>query len=94
MPGSLVRSSIGTIALFTALLAAPARAEEPPATITACDEGENPPFTYFLRDNGRKTDRVTGYSAAFIRSLLARTGRDVRISLTVWRRCLGLVAQG
>ena len=68
---------------------------ELPHEISACgDQNEFPPFTYLAREGGRITDRLTGYSVDYLRTLMAASGREAKITLLPWARCLALAAKG
>ncbi len=92
--------------LLTAVLAAlpGATQDMPPAAPTAplsgslvgiCDDvAEWPPYTYYHRENGRKTGEVRGNSLRVVEAIFARHGIRYEIQLLPWRRCLLEVAGG
>ncbi|WP_235603139.1 substrate-binding periplasmic protein [Piscirickettsia litoralis] len=65
-------------------------------TIRVCDDGaEWPPYTYFLRENGVKTDKVVGFSVDVVNSILEGEYKaKVIYKLPPWKRCLRELAQG
>jgi polar amino acid transport system substrate-binding protein len=72
-----------------------ARAEGIPAEVRACDDAEEyPPFSYFLRQDGRKTDQVAGYAVDYLQQILEESGRRGTVRLLPWRRCLERVRNG
>lgn len=64
-------------------------------TFRACDDIlEWPPYIYFQRENGKRTDAVVGYTAEVIREIIESRGAKVVIDLMPWRRCLREVEKG
>lgn len=77
------------IYLFVSL---PAVATEP---VVICDDGEEwPPFTYFERENGVKTQKVIGYSIDVIQRIFKKHGITYKASLIPWSRCQAMVEKG
>ncbi|WP_317204972.1 substrate-binding periplasmic protein [Janthinobacterium sp.] len=72
----------------------------PPATLSGgrvgiCDDvAEWPPYTYYRRENGRKTKEVRGNSLRVVEAIFARHGIRYEIQLLPWKRCLLEVAGG
>jgi len=65
------------------------------ATVGICgDSGEWPPYIYFERDEGKKTERVAGFSIDVIGEVLDEEGIDYTIELLPWKRCLRNVEAG
>jgi polar amino acid transport system substrate-binding protein len=63
--------------------------------VRVCDDAnEWPPYTYWLRENGRRTDRLTGYSTELIRLIASRRGLRLQIEMLPWKRCLESVRSG
>jgi polar amino acid transport system substrate-binding protein len=83
-----------TSALLSLLFALAARAELP-ATIKACDDGDEwPPFTYFARDGAVKGQQVVGYSVDYLREILEKRGIKLSVALMPWKRCQTEVERG
>ncbi len=58
-------------------------------TIHICDDGsEWPPFTYYQRVNGEKTDNIMGFSVDVITEIFNKHGIKSTIELPPWKRCL------
>ncbi|HYX33892.1 MAG TPA: hypothetical protein VE954_12320 [Oligoflexus sp.] len=73
---------------------APLRAEVPKVLRVCGDSDEWPPFTYFERSLGKKTNVVAGYNADFLSTLLAGSGRTAVVTLLPWKRCLDRAVRG
>jgi len=76
---------------------APAQAAPlaPHQVIKVCgQEAEWPPFLYFQRSLGIKTDEVVGYSAEYLKHALAARGLRYSIDMIPWRRCMDEVESG
>ena len=81
--------------LFATQWLAHAALAEVPKTIRACgDAAEFPPFQYFERQAGRKTDRVGGFDVALLRKIMADSGHEIQFELLPWLRCLVKVSTG
>jgi polar amino acid transport system substrate-binding protein len=64
-------------------------------TLQACDDAnEWPPYTYAERVDGRKTQRIQGFSVALLERLLQPLGVDIKLELLPWARCLQEVRRG
>jgi len=64
-------------------------------TVNICDDqSEWPPFSYYERINGKKTNRLTGFSVDVFQEIFGPHGFDVDIRLIPWKRCMHEVAQG
>ncbi len=88
-------------ALALALL--PARAADlPPATdpakplsISICeDENEWPPYSYFLRVDGKKSQKLVGYAVDVIDEIFTRHHIRYRIDMIPWARCMAVTKIG
>ena len=67
----------------------------PHQTIKVCgQEAEWPPYLYFQRSLGIKTDEVTGYSIEYLKNSLASKGLNYTIDMIPWRRCMESVKSG
>lgn len=65
------------------------------APLLACaDQAEMPPFVFAERNNGQKTDHITGASVDLLRQIAQRHGWEVRVQLLPWARCVALVGSG
>jgi polar amino acid transport system substrate-binding protein len=83
------------IALIALMCLARPAAAEVPGRLRACgDANEWPPFTFFKRVDGRKTEIPTGFSVEFLAALLKAAGRTVAIDMLPWNRCVLLGARG
>lgn len=85
--------------LLCSLLAVPFAAQGAQGTaapvLAICeDENEWPPYSYFERVDGRKTDRLTGYAVAVLRDILTRRGVDYTIDMIPWPRCMAVATIG
>jgi polar amino acid transport system substrate-binding protein len=64
-------------------------------SIAICDdENEWPPYSYYLRADGRKTATVTGYAVAVINDIFVRRGIGYTIELIPWPRCVAVATLG
>jgi polar amino acid transport system substrate-binding protein len=64
-------------------------------TIKICnDVAEWPPYTYFVRLNGNKTQKLAGFSVELVHEILNREGVDYEITMLPWKRCLANVEYG
>ncbi|PHV05245.1 hypothetical protein CSQ96_21595 [Janthinobacterium sp. BJB412] len=67
----------------------------PAQVIRVCGQvAEWPPYLYFRRDGGARTDEVVGFSAEYLRRALAGAGLRYRIDMLPWKRCLESVRLG
>ena len=64
-------------------------------SIAICDdENEWPPYSYYQRVNGKKTENLTGYAVAVIHDIFSRHGVDYTIDLIPWPRCVAVTTLG
>jgi polar amino acid transport system substrate-binding protein len=64
-------------------------------TVSICDDGsEWPPYTYYKRVNGKKTDELVGYSVDVIREIFDKHGIKFKLKLLPWKRCQREMAEG
>ncbi|MBB5205815.1 polar amino acid transport system substrate-binding protein [Inhella inkyongensis] len=64
-------------------------------TVQVCDDAnEWPPYTYYERVEGQKTEQVRGFSIELLERLLQPLGLKYRIELLPWVRCLQEVQRG
>jgi len=85
-----------TLTLWAAS-AAPAQAAPlaPHQTIKVCgQDAEWPPYLYFQRSLGIKTEDLVGYSIEYLRTSLARKGLNFTMDMIPWRRCMESVKAG
>jgi polar amino acid transport system substrate-binding protein len=76
------------------LVAAPCRAVLP-AVINVCDDSaEWPPYTYFERSNGTRTNVLTGFSVEYLRRVMDHAHLRFTIDLIPWQRCMAEVQEG
>lgn len=63
--------------------------------INICDDvAEWPPYTYYKREEGIKTQNVKGFSVDVIQAVFAKNRIKYKIELLPWKRCLFEVGQG
>jgi polar amino acid transport system substrate-binding protein len=100
-----MQSQFKTALMWGALAGAmlPARAADLPAAIDAAkplavsiceDENEWPPYSYFLRVNGRKSQKLVGYAVDVIDEILTRHSIRYHIDMIPWARCMAVTAIG
>jgi polar amino acid transport system substrate-binding protein len=66
-----------------------------PTEIAVCDDdAEWPPYTYFERVNGVKSNKLTGFSVDYLQRILARKGLHFTLELLPWQRCMAEVNEG
>ncbi len=64
-------------------------------TLNICeDENEWPPYAYFERVNGQKTERVLGYAVSVIDDILKRRHIAYQLDMIPWARCLAVAKLG
>ena len=64
-------------------------------TIRICDDGgEWAPFTYFMRNNGVKTNKIVRFSVDVIQQIFAKYKIPYTSDLPPWKRCLSGVEKG
>ncbi|MGZ3181158.1 MAG: substrate-binding periplasmic protein [Telluria sp.] len=74
---------------------APARADTAFPEIAICeDENEWPPYSYFARRNGQRTDQVTGYAIDVIGEIFAKHDIKWHVDMIPWQRCLAVARLG
>ncbi|MGN7612648.1 substrate-binding periplasmic protein [Magnetococcales bacterium HHB-1] len=66
-----------------------------PNPIQICsDQGELPPFTFFERENGQKSKKLTGWSVDVVRHVFSKYNLDIHVELLPWVRCQTWVQEG
>ncbi len=66
-----------------------------PLSVSICeDENEWPPYSYFLRVNGSKSQKLVGYAIDVIDEIFTRHQITYRIEMIPWARCLAVAALG
>ncbi len=101
-PQTISRGGIKNYFLATILFAAigllstqASGEDQGPENLGVCgDSGEWPPYIYFEREDGRKTDRAVGFSIDVISEVLDAAGVRYEISMRPWKRCLREVEDG
>ncbi len=91
------RALAGSVASLAACcaLSAPAAAASAGYTVAICeDENEWPPYSYFLRHEGKKTGQVTGFAVDVIGDILNRHQIVHSITMIPWARCLAVAQLG
>lgn len=58
------------------------------------DKNEWPPFIYYERHDGKKTNKLTGYSVDVIREIFTKHGINFSIDLISWNRALHEIKRG
>lgn len=70
-------------------------AELKDASIAICeDDNEWPPYSYFKRQDGQKTDKIVGFAVDVVDEIFARHHIHYTISLIPWARCLAELKNG
>lgn len=63
--------------------------------VTFCaEDGEWPPFNFFLRENGVKTTQSVGYDLDVLRAIFIKHDIVARFEIIPWKRCLSLTKRG
>jgi polar amino acid transport system substrate-binding protein len=66
-----------------------------PSVISVCDDGaEWPPYTYYKRVDGARTNVLTGFSVEYLQRVLDRKGLRFTLELIPWKRCMAEVING
>lgn len=75
-----------------------AAASEPLAqgqVIKVCGQiAEWPPYLYFKRENGQRTEELVGYTIDYLQRSLAQHGLRYKYDPIPWKRCMELVNRG
>lgn len=88
----LVFGRLWLVLLGLLLAASAAHADD---IVLACDDvGEWPPYTYYRRVQGQRTQELTGFTVELVRGIAARRGWTVQFELLPWKRCLEDVRAG
>ena len=67
----------------------------PGKVIAVCDGGEEwPPYTYYKRSLGIKTNELVGYAVEYLQRVLARKNLRFSLELIPWKRCMAMVDSG
>ena len=63
--------------------------------VAICEDGsEWPPYTYFERRDGKKTERIIGFAVDVIQDIFSRNGLLYSLELIPWARCQAEVKLG
>jgi polar amino acid transport system substrate-binding protein len=63
--------------------------------VSVCDDGDEwPPYSYWQRENGKKSDKVVGFSVDVLNTIFARHNIRYNVKLLPWARCLAELEQG
>lgn len=63
--------------------------------LLACgSDSEQPPFSFFERKSGAKTNNVVGVTVDVIKAIGAKLGNQIKIELLPWKRCISYVESG
>lgn len=80
--------------LFFCLLPLLAWAELPRLIKVCDDQAEWPPYTYSERSEGKKTQKIVGYSIDFLTEIFSAKNIKFTIDLVPWAQCLEDLRQG
>lgn len=99
LPRIFFRGMLGTLTiLLVALTAGPAQAQTETlrgSTLSVCDDGDEwPPYSYWQRVNGKKTEQITGFAVDVLKTIFSRNGLHYSIRLLPWARCLAELKLG
>lgn len=65
------------------------------STLAVCDDADEwPPYSYWQRINGKKTEQVAGYAVEVLKTIFAHNGLHYNIRLLPWARCLAELKLG
>lgn len=79
----------------TAPAALPTETSAPADVIHICDDGsEWPPYSYYERVNGEKTDKVVGFMVDVVDEIFGKNGVAYTVELLPWQRCQDEVKRG
>ena len=92
----MIKQSMFLFVLFLGTLSLPALSSERSLdSVSICDDDDEwPPYTFYERKNGHKTDRLTGYSVELVGEIFRDEDVAFQISLQPWKRCYENVKQG
>lgn len=63
--------------------------------IRVCDDGaEWPPYTYYKRDKGKRTNELVGFSVEVVKKVFHKHNIKFHLSIIPWGRCQSLVEKG
>lgn len=63
--------------------------------VLACDDAnEWPPYSFYRRVDGRRSEELTGYTVELLRRIAQRRGFQLEIRMLPWKRCVEAVRQG
>lgn len=86
------------LAYLAYLMLAPdcqANSVAPPSKIAICEDGsEWPPYTYFERREGKKSERIIGFAVDVVHDIFSRNGLQYSLELIPWARCQAEVRLG
>ena len=86
---------VGACLLWPAAHSALPARQTAPLTVAICDdENEWPPYSYFQRADGKKTETLAGYAVAVIGEIFARQGVSFKIDMIPWPRCVAVSTMG
>jgi len=64
-------------------------------TLSICDDGaEWPPYTYYKREKGKKTEQLVGFSVDVIAEILKKNNKKFDLKIIPWKRCQLSVIKG
>lgn len=64
-------------------------------TIQVCGDGAGwPPYTFFKREDGKKTKEIAGYDVDVLNYIFSKQGIKVTFAMPSWNRCLKLTEAG
>lgn len=63
--------------------------------VVACDDAnEWPPYSYYRRVGGQRSQELTGFTVELMRAIAARRDFRLEVRLLPWKRCVEAVRQG
>ena len=81
--------------LIVAFSFAQAEDIKPGTVVRACGDGAGwPPYTYFKRINGQKTEKVIGYDVDVLRMIGEKNGIKFSVAMPPWKRCTKQTRKG
>lgn len=68
---------------------------ELPKLIKVCDDGEEwPPYAYYERVEGKKSQNIVGYSVDLLKEIVAAKDIQISVELIPWSKCLNDLHEG
>lgn len=65
------------------------------STLSVCDDADEwPPYSYWQRVNGKKTEQLAGYAVEVLKTIFTQNGLHYNLRLLPWARCLAELKLG